>query len=137
MTVILFDALVVVTNHFPHLFLLLTVVSEHEYCSGKAVDVACASDEVIVTTHAQYGRMRKNSCVKMYLGYMGCGTSVLPVLDSLCSGRRACHVNVPNDQLNGVITGCLVELVQYLQAAFTCQKGTRVLCDDFKYTCTL
>ena len=98
-------------------------IHEQDYCSGNAVQASCASDEVVIATNATYGRMRTNNCVKTDLGYLGCGTSVLQVLDKYCSGRQECTMTVPNDELNDVTTGCFEELKFYLRASYACAKG--------------
>ena len=39
-----------------------------EYCSTEAFKAKCADGEVIVMTHALYGRMKVGKCVKVDLG---------------------------------------------------------------------
>ena len=53
---------------------------------------------------------------------MGCQTSVLPYVDSVCSGRRRCELNVPQIGLQG-IRPCSDELVSFMEAAYTCLPG--------------
>ena len=38
-------------------------VEEHEYCLFETFYGRCPSDEIIMITHAQYGRMRVGKCI--------------------------------------------------------------------------
>ena len=82
----------------------------------------CGHDEVVIMTRAQYGRMRLGRCVQMDLGYLGCHTDVLSLMDSRCSGRQSCQINLPNPIFTD-INPCLEELKNYLEASYNCIKG--------------
>ena len=71
---------------------------------------------------AQYGRMELGRCLLRDYGYVGCGVSVLPYVDSRCSGRRSCNINIPDPVLDKV-QPCPGDLKSYLQASYTCIKG--------------
>ncbi len=67
-------------------------------------------------------------------GYVGCGVSVLPYVDTRCSGRRACTINIPDPVLDKV-QPCPGDLKSYLQASFSCVRGElqrRLNCDASK-----
>ena len=68
-------------------------------------NATCGSDEVILLTHARYGRMRVGKCVKIDYGHVGCASDVLPLADSRCSGRRQCQIRIP-DALFGKTKPC-------------------------------
>lgn len=71
---------------------------------------------------ARYGRMRLGQCVTADLGYVGCSADVLDLVDAMCSGRRSCTVQVPNQALAARST-CMHELKLYLEASYSCLKG--------------
>ena len=94
-----------------------------EYCQWDVFNASCPRGEVIVMESAQYGRMELGRCLLRDYGYVGCGDSVLPYLDSKCSGRRSCTINIPDRVLDKVLP-CPGDLKSYLQASYTCIKGT-------------
>ena len=93
-----------------------------EYCETDDFAPSCGEDEVIVITHAEYGRMEVNECVKVSYGYLGCSVKVLPVLDRLCSGRRSCSVRLPHQAMDAICP-CPNEFKTYLNASYMCVKG--------------
>ena len=93
-----------------------------EYCETDDFAPSCGEDEVIVITHAEYGRMEVNKCVKVSYGYLGCTAKVLPVLDRLCSGRRSCSVRLPHQAMDAMCP-CPAEFKTYLNASYMCVKG--------------
>ena len=97
-------------------------VRRNEVCQTETFQAECQQDEVIIMTSARYGRMTQGRCVQINMGYLGCYSDVLSVLDGLCSGRQRCSVSVPNPLLD-VSKPCL-ELITYLDASYTCLKGT-------------
>ena len=93
-----------------------------EYCQWDVFNASCPRGEVIVMESAQYGRMELGSCLLRDYGYVGCGVSVLPYVDSKCSGRRSCTINIPDPVLDKV-QPCPGDLKSYLQASYSCIKG--------------
>jgi len=96
-----------------------------EVCQTERFDAGCErSDEVIVMTSSNYGRMRVSRCVQSDYGYIGCSADVLGVVDSACSGRRRCSVGVPSAALEkAAAVSCPGDLKLYLAASFRCLKG--------------
>ena len=62
-----------------------------DYCPWESFKAKCQKNEVIVMEVARYGRMRLGRCVKNDLGYVGCFSDVIQILDSKCSGIEICH----------------------------------------------
>lgn len=94
----------------------------HSYCQSDYFRVKCDQDEVILMTHAKYGRMRISRCVKENFGYIGCLVDVLSIMDSHCSGRRSCSVRVLDDNFENY-KPCHDDLKSYLEITYTCVKG--------------
>ena len=104
-----------------------------EYCGNEVFSPTCSHDQVIVMTHATYGRMKLGKCIKRDLGFIGCQTDILAVLDSKCSNKRTCTVDI-NDDLNfndRIPNPCSSEMFRHLEANYTCQSG------KFQNVCTL
>ena len=93
-----------------------------EFCQFQSFKAECPQGEVIMMTHARYGRMRLGRCVVADLGYVGCSTDVLHLADRKCSGRRKCEISVPDEAFDRIST-CLTELTKYLEASYKCVKG--------------
>ena len=96
-----------------------------EVCEREEFKAECGPDEVILMREAQYGRMRLGRCVKKNYGSLGCAADVLPLLHTLCSGKRTC--SFPITALHKPSSGCPAELISYLQAEYDCIKGTPVI----------
>ena len=100
-----------------------------DFCSGDTLQPTCSSNEVLVFTNAAYGRMHFNKECRITSdhGYIGCQGDVLGVLDTSCSGRSSCSVRVPNDDLvRPASLECLQDFVMFLEASYTCEKGSRM-----------
>ena len=61
-------------------------------------------------------------------GFVGCSSDVLHLADKRCSGRHSCIINVP-DALFENTKPCNEEFKFYLEATYTCRKGTYCLID--------
>ena len=72
-------------------------------------------------TSAQYGRMKLGRCLSRDY-YVGCSADVLPQLDEMCSGKRTCHLEIPDTDLHN-LQPCPKDLLAYLQASYKCIKG--------------
>ena len=79
---------------------------------------------------ARYGRMRLGRCVKNDLGYVGCFTDVLDLIDARCSGRSQCEFQIPDPELDK-LQPCLEDLKSYLEASYRCVKGNVLLFGSF------
>ena len=72
-------------------------------------------------TSALYGRMKLGRCLSRDY-YVGCSADVLPQLDERCSGKRTCHLEIPDTDLHN-LQPCPKDLLAYLQASYKCIKG--------------
>ena len=72
-------------------------------------------------TSAQYGRMKLGRCLSRDY-YVGCSADVMPQLDEKCSGKRTCHLEIPDTDLHN-LQPCPKDLLAYLQASYKCIKG--------------
>ena len=61
--------------------------------------------------------------MKVDMGHIGCHADVIDVADVTCSGRRGCHVGVPDTRFEA-LSRC-IELQSYLEASFECVQGAR------------
>ena len=93
-----------------------------EYCETEVFQPRCGNNEVIVMTRAHYGRMKVGGCVKKNLGYLGCTSDVLTLVDQRCSGRTSCQIRIPDTALDDS-KPCLEELKTYLEAQYMCVRG--------------
>ena len=73
---------------------------------------------------ASYGRMKLGRCVERDYGYVGCNTNALPHMDSRCSGRRSCEIQIPDMTLDR-LNECPKGFKAYLEASYGCVKGKR------------
>ena len=102
--------------------------SVETYCESETVRLRCRrSSEVLMVTHARYGRMREGRCMTTAYGVVGCATDVLHLLDSLCSGRRQCDVSVASlvDERH---QPCPLDFRSYLELSHRCVAGAPRLC---------
>jgi len=101
--------------------------SAAEYCDWETFNVSCQADELIAVGRARYGRMTLGRCMTTNYGSIGCGADVTAYLDSRCSGRRACAVNVITLSQLPLQTDkpCPPDFKYYLEATYECLKGTR------------
>ena len=66
--------------------------------------------------------MHLGRCVEIDLGYLGCYTDVLWIIDRRCSGQRSCDVRIPESALEAT-KPCLKELKNFLEVNYTCIPG--------------
>ncbi len=88
----------------------------------EAFNATCLKNQVIVMETAMYGRMNIGRCVKRNLGYVGCAVMVLTYMDTQCSGRRTCNVNVV-DLAKTQTKPCPADVTSHLDASYTCVDG--------------
>ena len=65
-----------------------TGIGYAEYCSSEMFNVTCDVNHVIMMTSAWFGRYQKGRCIEINLGYLGCGSNALKVMDEKCTGKR-------------------------------------------------
>ncbi len=94
-------------------------------CETEVFNATCGRDEVILVTHALYGRMQLNRCATTDYGHVGCLKDVMKVMDDKCSGRRRCEVQVPEKALTDASheNSCPNDLKPYLEADYKCIMG--------------
>ncbi|KAI0242194.1 hypothetical protein LSAT2_014422, partial [Lamellibrachia satsuma] len=92
-----------------------------EFCEAETFNATCAASEVVLMTHARYGRMQKGRCVKLDYGHLGCAADVIELMDTRCSGRTECEIRVPDMMLTST-RPCPDDLKPYLEASYQCVK---------------
>jgi len=101
--------------------LLLSVVED--FCQWQTFNGTCPLGSVIVIEHALYGRMRFGRCLDRDYGYLGCSASVQRYAEQRCSGRRRCHISLPDNYLDTVPKPCPADLKAYLELSYHCLDG--------------
>jgi len=96
---------------------------KHEtYCETETFNATCDAGDVIVVTHALYGRMQLSRCTKIDYGHIGCSSDVIELADARCSGRQACEIAIP-DALFAKSQPCPEDLKPYLEIGYACLPG--------------
>lgn len=95
---------------------------QEEVCHSSLFKASCPDGHVMFVQSARYGRFRTSRCITEGLGYLGCETNVLHVIDSLCSGRPSCEVKVEDATFYGVIP-CHNDVKSHLSITYSCLKG--------------
>ena len=114
-------------SDFQNSYYFLHSVSDRrlpEYCQTETFKAECAYGEVIEMGAARYGRMALGRCVRTDFGFLGCAKDVLSPMDKKCSGRRTCHVRIPDAVLD-TYQPCQGDLTRYLEAEYHCVRGMR------------
>ena len=104
---------------------IAVVVDAADYCLLESFKPTCPPGSVILMLSSYYGRMRVGRCLSRDY-YVGCSADVISEMDRRCSGKERCSVSVPEPSLLKA-TPCPEDLVAYLEADYTCVKGTTVL----------
>ena len=95
-----------------------------EVCISDEFRASCSSDQVILVTSAEYGRMEVGRCIKKPDEFLGCTNDVLHILDRMCSGKQECNFLLTNDgDIEEANTNCQDFLMKYLRVESTCLKG--------------
>ena len=89
-----------------------------EYCHLDVFNSSCANNEVIMMEQATYGRMRVGRCLATSY-FVGCHADVLPIMDSICSGKRSCAIKTLDTELVK-FHPCRKDLMPYLEAQYKC-----------------
>ena len=106
-----------------------------EYCNMETFEASCPDGSLVVIDNAYYGRPRPSRCVTLNLS-VGCGEDVLTILDSHCSGRRKCRVQLPEERMYRLVHArdCLKDVEYYLEASYSCLPGGRkIIIINFTY----
>ena len=105
-----------------------------EYClSTESFEAKCLKNEVIVMTHAVYGRMRMGRCLanepsKLLAAFgddptfLGCSANILGLMERKCSGLNQCEVRGTDNDLQA-LKPCYESLKLYLEASYKCATG--------------
>jgi len=97
------------------------------YCETETFNATCDSPgDIILVTHALYGRMHLSRCTKIDYGHIGCSSDVTELADARCSGRQACEIAIP-DALFAKSQPCPEDLKPYLEVGYTCLSGKPVM----------
>jgi len=96
-----------------------------EYCQFETFNASCSTNEIVLVTSANYGRIRLGRCATTDYGSLGCSVDVTQLLDSMCSGQRQCSIDVAS--LRAVLQPCPNDLTSYLDVSFRCVQGITCL----------
>ncbi|ELU18014.1 hypothetical protein CAPTEDRAFT_197654 [Capitella teleta] len=94
-----------------------------EVCNAKDFHAQCGRGEIITMNSANLGRMRLGTCLSTNLGYLGCHSSVISKLDTLCTGKFECRMRkiAKQDFGDSISTNsCPDGLELYLEADYEC-----------------
>ena len=97
-----------------------------EVCQWQIFNATCGTNKMVVITSATYGRMKLGRCLRKGYGVIGCSADVTKYVDTQCSGRPQCQLNVADIALQG-IRPCSEELISYMEVAYTCITGRRIM----------
>ncbi|ELU02936.1 hypothetical protein CAPTEDRAFT_222884 [Capitella teleta] len=92
-----------------------------EFCERDIFSPSCEENEVLLISHALYGRMRVGRCISRTYGGLGCSLDARRLLDAKCSGRRSCEVIVAN-MVPERMQPCPADLRGYLEVSYECVK---------------
>ena len=93
----------------------------NEICQGDTFEPECPHGSVLVIGSARFGRMSYGQCISK--GTIGCSVNVEDYVDSLCFGKTACNIFIPDRQLLSV-NPCPKEDIAYLEISHECISGT-------------
>nr|UCK81579.1 Gal-binding and CUB domains containing receptor 12 [Arenicola marina] len=113
-TSIFFMVICILLAHVP------TESKYHDVCiqEAEAVNLRCGPGQIIQVNSAKYGRMRTGRCIQRDID-IGCDTDILFLLDRWCSGKKDCHVVVPNKELVDA-NQCPNDMLMYLEYDADC-----------------
>ena len=95
-----------------------------EVCYLERFQARCQADEVILMKTAMYGQMRPARCYEDTGDYT-CTSDVLAHADKMCSGRRECSIQVPNEHFENS-KSCIRSIKGYFEGDYTCTRGKLV-----------
>ena len=120
------SAIVYHNSNISIFFVILGNNEVPEYCQHDTFNATCPQGMVIMMKSAQYGRMRLGRCLTRGYGAMGCAADVLEYVDTRCSGRTSCTMEVSDIPKQGY-RPCSDDLSYYLEATYGCVKGMSIL----------
>lgn len=100
------------------------------FCETEAFNASCPAGQAILITHAHYGRMKLNRCVKQDYGHVGCAADVIELTDVRCSGRSRCEIAIP-DVVFAKTRPCPEDLKPYLEVGYNCVPGRQAVLVSF------
>jgi len=109
----------------------------NEHCQHETMKARCRwKSEVIVMMSARWGRMKTGRCLNIHPNFLsifgqdplflGCSEDVISIADRKCSGRSECEIRISGPELDSV-TPCYPDQKSYLEASYTCVKGTQFI----------
>ena len=104
-----------------NLFTAESYETSGEYCQDEIFNATCSYDSVINVTYAQFGRTEVGRCIQQNL-YLGCMKDVTLYLNSMCLGKRSCHVSIMDSALRSH-KPCPVDVTWHLKATYKCVHG--------------
>ena len=69
-----------------------------------------------------------------FLGYLGCQTNVIHIVDDVCSGKQQCDLQVSASELVAT-KPCIEGLKLYLEASYKCEKGRKDMQTIYIFIC--
>ena len=112
----------VLTEQFSSLFSPFLPGQTKDYCPMEIFNATCETGEVLVMKSARYGRMKLGRCLSTDV-FIGCHNNILSQLDSRCSGRQQCTFEVTDPTLHK-LHPCPKDMLVYLEASYSCEKGS-------------
>ena len=94
-----------------------------EVCRKEEFNPRCNYNEVILVTKASYGHLHLGRCMPRDLGHFGCGADVTSLVDTRCSGKRSCSLQLVDPELESAEPECALGLVTFLEVSHLCIKG--------------
>ena len=98
-----------------------------DICQREYLNITCSRGEVILMMSAENGIMRLGRCfrtegVNSVKEVIGCKTEALDHLDAICSGRRSCLFQYPDDYLYNN-NNCPNIFTSFMEVSYICVKG--------------
>ena len=126
--------MVVFSGHEVREIIFSSFSGRQEYCEWDTFHAVCGKKEVILMTHARYGRLSLGRCISKNYGHLGCSIDVLSLMDSRCSGRQTCRMNILDASFFDV-RPCPRYFKTYLEASYNCVQGT--VCEILVISCNV
>ncbi|ELU18018.1 hypothetical protein CAPTEDRAFT_197658 [Capitella teleta] len=107
-----------------------------EVCNAEDFNAQCGRGEIIVMKSANLGRMRLGKCISQDFGYIGCQSSVVSKLDTVCTGKNECKMKrVAKRDFEDLLSTdpCPDGLELFLEAEYECMRDSIVLFGDENY----
>ena len=112
----------IISNYICSCVFIFAIAGPSEYCNMENFNATCDRNHVILIRTARYGRMKIGRCVKGNYGYLGCAADVRTYMETKCSGRHTCKLEVPDGYLHKS-KPCPGDFTSYLEVAYECLRG--------------